>query len=66
MKTGRWCGNCRKMCMERSRGMACRSWETDGTIEVQEPDPERETARREEIEAARAAIEELNLLYKCN
>ena len=54
------------MCMERSRGMACRSWETDGTIEVQESDPERETARREEIEAARAAIEELNLLYKCN
>jgi hypothetical protein len=66
MYAQRWCGNCGKMCMERSRGMACRSWTPDGTEEEGDPDRECTETRREDIEAARAAIEELNLLYKSN
>lgn len=53
--------------MERFRGMACRSWSSDGTAGE---DPEAAEARPEEkqeaVAAAIAAIEELNLLYKRN
>ncbi len=67
MAPSRSCSNCSRKCMERFRGMACRSWSSDGTAGE---DPEAAEARPEEkqeaVAAAIAAIEELNLLYKRN